>query len=225
MRHPRPPLGASAPELEFQVEGAAPLRHAAAPSLHFDLHIEAAGGEPIRSIMLRVQLQIAARQRHYNDSEQARLAELFGPPSHWSTSLRTIPWLQSILLVPPFVGSTTVSLPVACTYDFEVLSTKYFHNLEEGEIPLEFLFSGTVFYAGEQGLQVVQISWEKEASYRLPLAVWQEMMAHYFPNSSWLRLRQDLFDRLYAYRVRHGLPSWEAALEALLPEPEIERRE
>jgi hypothetical protein len=117
-------------------------------------------------------------------------------------------------------------MPVACTYDFEVVAAKYLHALEEGEVPLEFLFSGTVFYAGEGGwLQTARISWEKEAEFRLPVRLWKETMEHYFPNSAWIRLRKDAFDRLYDYKARRGLPTWEAAVEALLraSEQEVER--
>ena len=74
-------------------------------------------------------------------------------------------------------------------------------------------------------MQVARISWEKEAEFRLPIQVWKEMMERYFPNSAWIRLRKDAFDRLYDYKVRMGLPSWEAAVEALLraSEQEVER--
>ena len=117
-------------------------------------------------------------------------------------------------------------MPVGCTYDLEVVAAKYFHALDDGEVPLEFLFSGTVFYAGEGvGLQVARISWEKEAEFRLPVRLWKEMMDHYFPNSAWIRLRRDAFDRLYDYKVRMGFPTWESAVEALLraSEHEVER--
>jgi len=98
-----------------------------------------------------------------------------------------------------------------------VAATKYFYALEEGEVPLLFLFSGTIFYAADDGaLQVAQISWDKEAPFRLPVQVWKEMIDHYYPNSAWLRLQQDVFDRLYRYKVRRGLPTWEQALESLL---------
>jgi Family of unknown function (DUF6084) len=98
-----------------------------------------------------------------------------------------------------------------------VVSTKYFHALEEGEMPLEFLFSGSVFYRrGAGGLQIVQIPWEKEAQFRLPVRLWKQTMDHYFPNSVWLRLHQDTFNRLYGYKVHKGLPTWEAAFEELL---------
>ena len=46
-------------------------------------------------------------------------------------------------------------MPVVCTYDFEVVSVKYFSALGDGDIPLTFLFSGTIFYEGdEENLQV-----------------------------------------------------------------------
>jgi hypothetical protein len=42
-------------------------------------------------------------------------------------------------------------------------------------------------------------------------------MDHYYPNSAWLCLRKDVFDRLYEYKRQRGLPTWEQALESLLP--------
>ena len=97
-----------------------------------------------------------------------------------------------------------------CTYDLNVSATKYFYALEGGEVPLLFLFSGTVFYAAEDGrLQVQQISWEKECTYRMPVSVWQEMMDHHYPNSAWLSLPRETFDRLYAFKRETGLATWE----------------
>ncbi len=43
------------------------------------------------------------------------------------------------------------------------------------------------------------------------------MMDHYYPNSAWLRLRRDAFERLHAYKRSHGLATWEEAIESLLP--------
>ena len=48
------------------------------------------------------------------------------------------------------------------------------------------------------------------------------MMERYYPNTAWLCLRQDVFDRLYRYKSRRGLPTWEQALEGLLPPAEKE---
>jgi hypothetical protein len=211
------------PDLDFGVEGAEVLEFAAVPSLLFKLRIENLEEEPIRSVALNTQIRIAATQRHYDAVEQERLQELFGEPSRWKDTLRSVLWTHTVLQVSPFSGSTVVDMPVTCTYDLEVVWAKYFYALEEGEVPLEFLFSGTVFYAGQDGrLQVERISWEKEAEFRLPVRLWKEMMDHYFPNSAWIRLPRDAFDQLHDYKVRKGLPTWEAAVEALLRASEQE---
>jgi hypothetical protein len=214
------------PDLDFGIEGAEVLEFAAVPSLLFKLRIENLEGEPVRSVALNTQIRIAATQRHYEVAEQERLLELFGEPHRWGNTLRSLLWTHTTLQVPPFSGSTVVDMPVTGTYDLEVVAAKYFYALEDGEVPLEFLFSGTVFYAGEDGrLQIARISWEKEAEFRLPVRLWKEMMERYFPNTAWLRLRKDAFDRLYNYKVSRGFPTWEAAVESLLSasEQKVER--
>jgi hypothetical protein len=67
---------------------------------------------------------------------------------------------------------------------------------------------------------VSQISSEQEAAFRLPVRVWKDMMSIYYPNTAWLCLRKDVFDQLYRYKRRHGLPTWEEAIERLLPREE-----
>ncbi len=205
------------PDLDFGIEGAEVLEYAAVPSLLFKLRVENLEEEPIRSVSLNTQVRIAATQRHYDTVEQQRLLEVFGAPHRWGQTLRSLLWAHTTLQVPRFSGSTVVDMPIPCTYDMEVIGSKYFHALEEGEVPLEFLFSGTVFYAAEGGrLQIARISWEKEAEFRLPVRLWKETMERYFPNSAWIRLHKDAFDQLYDYKVRMGLLTWEAAVEALL---------
>jgi len=210
------------PDLDFRVEGADILPYAAAPTLVFTLGIENRDGEPVRSIALKTQIRILTAQRPYSDDERERLVELFGETRRWGETLKTLLWAHTTVLVPAFTGRTVVEMPVPCTYDFEVVSAKYFHSLERGEIPLEFLFSGSIFYAGQAGLQVSQISWEKEARYRLPVALWRKLMDAYFPNSAWLRLRKDVFDSLYGYKTRNGLATWEDAIQRLLRASESE---
>lgn len=204
------------PDLSFQVERADVLRHAAVPTLAFALRIANQDAEPIRSVDLRAQIRILANQRGYSRDEQEHLADLFGEPRRWGETLRSMLWTHTGVQVPAFSESTVVDLPVPCTYDFEVVSAKYFHAVASGEIPLELLFSGTVFYAGPRGLQVSQISWEKEAHYHMPASLWHELMDAYFPNSAWLRLRKDIFDRLARYKTQAGLVTWEDAVESLL---------
>jgi hypothetical protein len=212
----RGPLGAVV-DLDFEVERAETVEYAAVPTIGFGVRIASRSGHAIRSIMLDVQLQIAARRRPYDDDEERRLLEIFGEPHRWSTTLRTLLWLRTTQIVPGFTGETLLDLHVPCTYDFEVTAAKYLQALGDGEVPLEFLFSGTVFYSGEDGmLQTGMISWDREADYAFPVQVWRETMEHYFPGSAWLRLDRDTFERLAAYRATNVLPSWEQTLDSLL---------
>jgi hypothetical protein len=121
-------------------------------------------------------------------------------------------------MVPGFEGTTVIDLPITCTYDFEVVAAKYLEALEDGEVPLLFLFSGTIFARGQLGFSVEQVPWEKEAKYRLPVRLWRDLMDRYFPGSAWIRLRRDSFDALYRFKGRHALLTWDDAIETLLNE-------
>jgi hypothetical protein len=205
------------PDLDFRIESVAPVPYAAAPTLSFKLRVTSTNREEvIHSMVLRAQIHIEVTRRHYTAEEQARLSDLFGEPARWGQTLKTMLWTHVALNVPGFQGETTVEIPVPGTFDFNVASTKYFHGLSEGDLPLNFLFSGTVFYRGEQDeLQVAPISWEKEAKFRLPLKVWKQMIDEYYPNTAWLCLRRDAFERLYEYKVRNGIPTWEEVIERI----------
>ena len=207
---------AAIPDLAFAVEAARRVDHAAVPTLAFHLRIESADERPVRSVLLDVQIQIAARRRAYDDAAHDRLFELFGPVEQWGTSLRTLLWTRTTLVVPPFTGSTEVQLPISCSYDLEVAASRYFDALEDGDVPLEFLFSGTVFYGAP--LQAGRISWESEAGYRMPVSLWRETMDAYFRGTAWLRLPKQSFDRLTAHKSRHALATWEDVVDSLLPE-------
>lgn len=208
---------AAIPELAFAIEDAAPVDHAAAPALRLGLRVDAGGAE-IRSLMLDADVRIAARRRTYDEGEQERLFEVFGEPERWSQTLRTFPWLRQTQVVPPFTGSARVGLTLPCTYDFEVLATRYLSALgDDGTVPLEVLFSGTVLYADPAGrLQVARIGWDREAAYELPVRVWRETMERHFPNAAWLRLQRSTFQALQAYRSREALPGWDATILRLL---------
>jgi uncharacterized protein DUF6084 len=220
-QHGSRPDAGLAPTLAFAVDGAQAVEHAAVPTLSFALRIDSPGGRPIRSIMLDVQIQIAARRRRYDAGAQERLFGLFGAPQGWGTALRTLLWTRTTVVVPPFEETTTIQVPVGCTYDLEVSASQYFDALRDGEVPLEFLFSGSIFYAAEGGaLQIARVPWDHEAGYRLPVGVWKEAMERHFPGCAWVRLGRESFDRLSAYRSRHALAGWDDAIDALLDERE-----
>ncbi|MEU0564412.1 DUF6084 family protein [Nonomuraea sp. NPDC005983] len=204
------------PQLRIAVEGVEPAGSAAVPTLHFKLRIDNTGGPEVRSLTLNTQLRIAAPRRAYDERAQRGLAELFGPPEDWGRNLSSLLWTQTVTQVPGFTGSTLAPVAVACTYDFEVAAAKYFHVLEDGDIPLEFLFTGTAFYLEEGRLQAVHLPWDTEADFDMPVRVWKDLMDRYFPESAWVRLGRDAFDRLYAYKVRHTLVGWDDVVRSLL---------
>ena len=208
------------PRLAFSIESAQAVAHAAAPTIAFELVVERVGGDAIRSATVGVRVDIAPARRAYDAGAEARLAELFGAPAHWDASLGAIPWARTTVLVGPVADRATVELPVACTYDFDVASAKYLDALRDGEIPLDFSFSGTVLYDAGGFVQAAPIPWSSEASYRLPVAVWRQAMAAAFGDTAWIRLPRNAFDRLQAFRVDRGLTSWESAIETLLDERE-----
>ncbi len=210
------------PELSFQIEKAEPQRFTVAPTLLFQLRItNAVPGEMVHSVALRCQIQLEVARRQYSGEDQDKLRDLFGETERWGQTLKTMLWTHASVVAPAFQGTAVVDVPVPCTFDFNVAATKYFHGLADGGVPLSFLFSGTVFYADADGvLQVVPIPWDKEARFRLPVKSWHDMMDIYYPNSAWLCLRRDVFERLYQYKVEHGIPTWEQALERMLPSPE-----
>jgi hypothetical protein len=207
------------PDLDFHVEDAAAIRFAAAPLLGFHIAVvNAIPTETVLSIALRCQIQIEVTRRSYSEEDEERLLDLFGGRERWGQTLRSLLWTNVTATVSSFSGSTMVEVQVPCSFDFNVAATKYFHGIRDGEIPLCFQFSGTVFYDGGEGVpQVSPISWNKESRFRLPVQVWRDMMDAYYPNSAWLCLRRDVFERLYQYKVRNGIPTWEAALERILP--------
>jgi len=203
-------------EVRFAVLDASAEPYAAVPTLRFRLALEAPPEESIRSIALRCQIRIEPQRRHYSAGQEATLNELFGAGPRWGETLKPFLWTHVSAMVPGFSGRTEIDLHVPCTYDFEVAAAKYLHALEEGELPLLFLFSGTAFAAGAAGLQVTQVSWDRESRFRLPVRTWHDVMDLYFPNEGWLRLRRDTLSRLLRYKAAAALATWEEVMETLL---------
>ncbi|MDQ6773437.1 MAG: DUF6084 family protein [Candidatus Dormibacteraeota bacterium] len=204
-------------ELEFTVEGAEAVPFCASPTLALKLRVTNRAEDRVEAVALDCQVRLEAQRRRYSAVEKERLVELFGEPGRWSETLRSLLWTHAHASLPPFEGEARVDLHVPCSADFNVAAAKYFHGLQEGGVPVTLLFSGSVFHRDAEGaLQVERIPWTAEATYDLPVATWKDLLQLYFPNTAWLTLRQDVFDRLYAFQVHRGLPTWEQALEELL---------
>jgi Family of unknown function (DUF6084) len=206
------------PDLSFNIEGADVVQFAATPQLAFKVRIlNKPQNEVIHTVALRAQILIEVTRRKYDADEQKRLMDLFGEPDRWSQTLRNMLWTHASMVVPSFGDDALADMPVPCTFDFNVAATKYFHGVTGGDLPLCFQFSGTVFYEGEgKILQVAPISWDKEARYRLPVRVWKDLIEAYYPNSAWLALRRDTFEKLHDFKMREGIPTWESAIERAL---------
>ena len=119
-------------------------------------------------------------------------------------------------MVPGFAGNTTVALPLDCTYDFEVAAAKYLHALRDGALPLQFLFSGTLFVKSERGFSVQQVPWDCEDHYDMPVAVWRDLIAQHYPNTGWVRLSHETITALAGYKSARGLLDLDLAVTSLL---------
>jgi Family of unknown function (DUF6084) len=208
-----PPL----PDVDFEVVDARYERHAAAPTMVFSCSLAERSGTAIYTIALNCQLNLEPARRSYDDETRARLVELFGEPQRWGATTHSFMWAKQSVLVPSFSGNTTFEMPIPCTYDLEVAAAKYFDSLSDGEVPMLFLMSGSIFYRENGGaLRVVQVPWDKQARFSLPVATWKEMIEHHYPNWAWVRLDRDTLDALQRFKARQGLPTFDESVAELL---------
>jgi hypothetical protein len=203
-------------ELTFGCIEARAVRYAATPTLAFTLRITESTGVRVHAMALRCQIRIEPHRRRYSPDEARRLYDLFGDTSRWAETLKPVQLATVPVMVPGFSSVTEAELQVPCTYDLEVASGRYLQGLDDGTVPLLLLFSGTVFTAHGDSMRVEPIPWSSEATYRMPVAVWRDVVAEHFPGSAWLRCSTQTLDTLSAFKAEHALPTWDAALSALL---------
>jgi hypothetical protein len=203
-------------DLVFGCTGASAERYAATPTLSFALTITESTGVPVHAIVLRCQIRIEPQRRRYSAAEARRLHDLFGDTSRWADTVKPIQLAIVTAMVPAFSALTEINVQMPCTYDLEVASARYLQALDDGTIPLLFLFSGTVFLAQGNGYAVELVPWSSEAPYRMPVSVWQDVVNLHFPDSAWLRCRRETLDALSAFKSERALPTWDATLTALL---------
>jgi hypothetical protein len=203
-------------ELTFGCTGATAERYAATPTLAFTLTITESSGVRVHAIALRCQIRLEPFRRRYSDDEARRLHDLFGDRERWAETVKPIQLATVTTMVPSFTAVTEVGLKVPCTYDLEVASARYLRGLDDGTVPMLMLFSGTVFIENGPGYSVELVPWSSEASYRMPVSVWQDLVDEHFPGSAWLRCGRETLDELSDFKARHALPTWDATLRALL---------
>src|ERR1700745_876151 len=203
-------------ELAFTCTEARAARYAATPALSFTLNITESTGVRVHAIALRCQIRIEPHRRRYSADEARRLNDLFGDTSRWAETVKPIQLATVSTMVPGFSSVTETELQVPCTYDLEVAAARYLQGLADGTVPLLLLFSGTVFTAHGESMRVELIPWSSEASYRMPVTVWQDVVNEHFPGSAWLRCSTETLDALSVFKTAHALPTWDATLARLL---------
>jgi hypothetical protein len=187
--------------------------------LTLDLQISEPSGRQVYMIALRIQLMIEPARRGYDDQTRAKLVELFGEPERWAVTTRSLVWSQLDVLVPAFTGTTTVSVPVACSSDLELAAAKYLYSLPDGMAPLALHFNGTIYYRDDDGaLQMVLVPWSTSIDFRMPVSVWRETIEHYYPGMGWAALHADTLAALQRAKVDRGLATLDATVSELLRE-------
>src|ERR1700728_1018298 len=205
-------------DLVFDCIGTRADKYAVAPQMLVRLRISETSGQRVEAIALRCQIRIEPARRRYTEDEAERLNDLFGDVQRWADTLKPVQFTNISIMVPGFTGSTEIDMPVPLTYDMENGATRYFAGLDDGEVPLLLLFSGTIFSLADGRMSVTQVPWSKEASYRLPVSVWRDAIDAHFPNTAWLKVSNLTFDDLLRYKSAKGLATWEATILNLLSE-------
>jgi hypothetical protein len=206
-------------DLDFSCVGVAADRYGATPAVTLQMRAAAASPEQrVHAAAIRCQVRIEPRRRQYAEDEADSLSTLFGGRDRWDQTMQPLQLAFLTHLLPGFTGAADFDLSLPCSYDFEVGSYRYLDALEDGEIPLILLFSGTVFAGTAGSLDVSPVPWHKETRVRLPVAVWREAMEVHFPGQAWLRLDRHTFDRLVAYGNRQQLAAWPDIVDRLLKE-------
>jgi hypothetical protein len=163
-------------ELRIAVVSVLPVPDTAAFAFHLRAEL-ADNGDAVESIALNAQLQVQPARRRYLREEQRSLEDLFGTPERWGTTLHPLYWTNEPLRIPAFHHGTEAVLRVPWPADGNAAVARYFHALQQDEIPVELLFRGTIFYscgvqAAGSGRQIAFIPWSVEAACRIPEEVW-----------------------------------------------------
>jgi|SRR5215469_15536517 len=206
------------PDLEFTILSVKIKQYAAVPTLHFELQIKnEIKDEEVYAAALKCQVIIEATKRQYDDQTKENLVEVFGQPHRWEDTVKSLYWTTVTVPVTRFCDQTIIDLPIACSEDHITAAGKYFYSVYNEEVPLAFLFSGTLFYQdADNTLRITQVPWHKEAAFRMPAHLWSEMMNVYFPNVKWLPMRLDIFKKLYKLKTLQPSATIEDCLESAI---------
>jgi hypothetical protein len=199
--------------LRFSVSSAHAKPRAASPAIAFGLHV--ASNERIEALVLRVQIRIEPGSRTYGGAEKTLLRDLFGTPDRWHSTLHALSWADVPVVVPAFDDEAHAEIAVPCTYDFDISAARFLNAVEDGEIPLRFLFSGAIFREASSSFSSERVSWSSECSYRMPAAVWKQAMRECYGDDALIRVKRETLEQLQAVRALSGAASWDDLFERL----------
>ncbi len=208
-------------DLNFEVVGVAPERYCAAPTVTFKVRISENSGDSIYALALRTQIMIEPQRRRYEPEEEQRLLAQFGERERWGQTLKPFFWATVGTMVTQFTETIEIDIQVPLTYDWELASTKFLHAIEQGDVPVNLLFNGTIISKGESGFSIEPVPWNKEARFGVPAGIWRAVMDIYFPGQAWIRFERSTMDKLERFRTIRGLTSWERTFDVLLGESDL----
>ena len=156
-------------DLDFTCVDIVADRYAAAPTVVLKMQATERGGQRVHAVALRCQVRVEPVRRSYGAGEAAKVVDLFGDRDRWGSTMQPMQLAFLAQVLPTFTGSCDFELVLPMSYDVEVAANKYLAALEEGEVPLILLFSGTVFSGALGSLSVQPVPWHKETQVRMPV--------------------------------------------------------
>ena len=185
----------------------APEPYAAVPTIMLRTADHRARPErTVHAVALRCQIRIEPQRRRYEHEEEQRLVELFGEPPRGATRCgrscgRT--WRRPSPASRARPRSTCRS---TCTLRLRGRGRRSSSIRSTTARSRSCCCSpGTAFTRSERGMNVAPVAWHADASFRLPVAVWRQMMDLYFPNSGWVMLSRDTLDALTQFKADRAL--------------------
>ena len=156
-------------DLDFACLDVVADRYAAGPTVLMKMRATDTGGARVHAVALRCQVRVEPVRRSYGEGEAAKVVDLFGDRTRWGSTMQPMQLAFLSQVLPTFTGSCDFDLVLPLSYDVEVAAHKYLAALEEGEVPLILLFSGTVFSGALGQLSVQPVPWHKETQVRMPV--------------------------------------------------------
>ncbi|MFI0410087.1 DUF6084 family protein [Actinomadura sp. 3N508] len=138
------------PELGLEVLGVEGGITAATPVLSLRVGLRRTDGGPVQCVLLTTTVTVAP----------ARLS-----------------WARVGATVPTFRGGTELTLTLPCRNGMRAAVEDHLPSLNNGGVPLDLAFDGTVFYPGENGTpRTGQAPWRHETTALLPVETWRTLM-------------------------------------------------